>query len=374
MSKRHPLKREDNWSFHQSLMKLKTSVYRTVKRGVETRAKSGKVNIETYDDHSCREEIIGEVRDCLENAALAEETRIPGTWQSEWRSGATLNTTHSSLKKPGLSYISVDQAHLTYGLMVDNPHYLTPAQRRAKGLLSRANYYQGCNISSRTVMSQDEAQTVSAEQVQSFLDLCDLLVGPLTVLLNPDRYQGDWWFTGTSDALTPSKYGGMIKWYGVDNTVIQHPALTSLYLGLVRQCALLSKTRCVDRIFQDLGRLNLEDCLNDSDPDLALRIARKMSRWIAVPLPKFANRSHLPVGDSQFSRIVDLHKSIYKHGFEETFDASFEEGWALGQVYSPRNSEEYLGIHHYMGSSKYNAKGRRIRTLAAKRTSRVEKS
>jgi hypothetical protein len=198
--------------------------------------------------------------------------------------------------------------------------------------------------------------------IQDFLDTCDAVVGPLTVLLNPDRYQGNWWFTGVSEALETGKRTGLLHWYGVDNTVIAHPALASLYSGLVRQCAYMARTNIVDQIREDVEGMGLEDCLNESDEVQALRIAKKMQRWISVPNLKGGGPSHIPVGCGSFPKILALHKSIYRHGFEETFKASFIEGWGLDKT----TGAKYNGIHTYMGQKGENSNGRRIKRLSQK--------
>ncbi|KKN44418.1 hypothetical protein LCGC14_0693320 [marine sediment metagenome] len=364
MSK-HPLSRETEWFFSQHGVQVRAPIYRNVdrrKKNTPSNLRSKKITIS--GNSSCREGIIAQIRSSIRSATGTLRHPESG-WRVQYVPYGSVDLDQSVLKRPGESFVAVHSKHITACRLRPNPNYKTAAeQQEIRRKHDRCYYspYHHC-WDEKMIRGRTDAPLTNAA-IQDFLDVCDAVVGPLTVLLNPDRYQGNWWFTGVEDACeNRQKKSGLLRWYGVDNTCIAHPALTSLYAGLVRQCAYIARTNTVDQVREDVEGMGLEECLNESDEVQALRIARKMQRWISVPVLKGGGTSNIPVGCGTFPKIVALHKSIYHHGFEATFNASFLEGWGVAAA----SSSKYSGIHTFMGRKGENTNGKRIKRLSRKK-------
>jgi hypothetical protein len=360
----HPLSREEEWYFSQHSVKVRAPIFRVVRKKKSNPAGIRSQKMVIQGGSSCREGVIGQIRTALRSAG-GNQVSVGGgpTWKRRFSPYGSLELDRDALKKPGESFVAVHSAHITANRSKPNPNYKTVAERRELRRKSPWAYQPWHYRADQKFIRVTRGARLTNAMIQDFLDTCDAVVGPLTVLLNPDRYQGNWWFTGIDEALETGKRTGLLHWYGVDNTVIAHPALASLYSGLVRQCAYIARTGAVDQIREDVEGMGLEECLNESDEVQALRIAKKMQQWISVPNLRNGHASHIPVGCGTFPKILALHKSIYRHGFEATFKASFIEGWGLGKT----TGAKYNGIHTYMGQKGENNNGKRIKRLSQKK-------
>jgi hypothetical protein len=323
MSK-HPLSQEPEWYFTQYPVQIHAPIYRVPDAG--SKAKRGIFAIDAYS--TCREGLMNQIRRQISDSCGEVESRTRGGWKKDWAPKASVDIEHPTLRQPGKSFIAVDSSHITANHLIKTGG---PSQRNW-GAPKRAT-----NV-----------------EIQAYLDICDAVIGPITVLMNPDRYQGNWWSSTPGESREDKKHLGqtkkMLRWYGVDNTCIAHPALASLYSGLARQCACMARTNMVDQVREDVEGLGLKECLTTSELDLALIIVKKMRRWIEVPVPKGGLQSNVPVRLGSFSKIPALHKAIYTHGFGKTFGATFLEGWAAGSMYggSGDHGKAYSGIHDFM--------------------------
>ena len=357
----HPLSRENEWYFSQHNVQVHAPLYRNVdKRKKTTPSGLRSQKLVIVGSSTCREGVISQIRNAVRTAAGA---RLGGSWQARFTPYGTIDLDRPVLKQPGESFVAVHSAHIMANRARPNPNYKTAVERRE---LRRRNgwYYPPYHHHwDQKVIRNYRSAPLTNASVQDFLDVCDAVVGPLTILLNPDRYQGNWWVTEIGDALEGRKRSGLLRWYGVDNTCIAHPALASLYAGLVRQCAYIARTGVVDQIRKDVEGMGLEECLNESDEVQALRIARKMQRWISVPVLKGGGTSNIPVGCGTFPKIVAMHKSIYRHGFEKTFNAPFLSGWGVNNAHG----HKYNGIHTFMGQKGENYNGKHIKRMSQKK-------
>jgi hypothetical protein len=363
----HPLSRKDDWFFSQHQVQVHAPIYR-----VKTSNKQGfgnrKLMINGRD--SCREGVLSQLRRDISRYCGQIRTVAPERmWNKRWYQEASVDLERPILRRPGESFVAVHAAHMTFNLMKDNPHYMPVGQRR-RARRRYGYYYEHSPINQRDKRIRvGKSVPLTDTMVQDYLNVCDAVVGPLTVLLNPDRYQGDWWYTTVAESKEGSR--NMLRWYGVDNTCVAHPALASLYSGLVRQCAYIARAGCADQVLSDVEGLGLEECLNESDDVQALRIVKKMRRWIAVPRLKGGHGSNIPVATGTMPKIFALHKSIYAYGFEKTFGATFLNGWGAGRPpghyeVNGTGGAAHNGIHSYMGAAGTNKEGNRIKRLAEK--------
>lgn len=365
----HPLSREEEWFFSQHSVQVCAPVYRVMDPEARGRRRANR-KLVLNATNSCREGVISGLRGQVSKNFGELVKPSPTAWMRKWIPHSSADMDRVALKQPGESFIAVAQTHITGQRMGKNTKYKTPEERER--LKKNGRYYSSWDYQQwRTPRVRLYGPiTLTNKMVQDYLNLCDAIVGPITILLNPDRYQGNWWKTSVEE----SKAGnGMLRWYGVDNTCVAHPVLASLYSGLVRQCAYIARTDLVDKVLSDVEGLDLRKCLTDSDEEAALKIVKKMRRWIAVPRPKGGGPSNVPVGVGTLPKIIALHKSIYAHGFERTFGSDFLNGWGAGRPgynygygVNGTGGAAYNGIHTFMGSRGDKENGKRIKELAKK--------
>jgi hypothetical protein len=361
MSK-HPLSDAKEWNFSQHNVQVRAPIY-VVPIKKQPGVRCGKKIVSGLD--SCREGVISHVRHGIAKATGTLGADTVRTWSRVWTQHSTVDLDRPMLRQPSESYVAVNRGHITYNRWVKNPHYKPPGKRSRTRVPRWSSRYQN---QVDKMIRHDNFIPLTNDMVRDYLDVCDAIVGPIGVLMSPDRYQGDWWKTSVQECKR-SGSDGMLRWYGVDNTVIAHPALTSLYSGLVRQCAFIVRAGMADRVRTIAAKLPLEKCLTESDNELALEIVKKMRHWIAVPGLKGGSVANVPVGVGTLNKVISLHQAIYEHGFETTFGCNFIKGWAAGAIYNyghagPQAGHRFSGIHTFMGRRGENARGKRIKELA----------
>lgn len=184
------------------------------------------------------------------------------------------------------------------------------------------------------------------------IQTADAVTGLVCLILNPDRYCGNWWRTTAQDAKAsaPSRF----VWYGTDNFFLAHPALTSIVFGLFRQSLRLVKAGQVGALSTLAPRAEVRKALDQSDHERALHLVKRLKPLIACPL----KTRQYPIRSINFDFLFDLHKAIYKHGFEEVFGAP-SKAWNCQMLYSDKN-----GSYSYFGASASTNTARRIKELA----------
>lgn len=247
-------------------------------------AGKGKVQVHSINyGGSCREELIWDTREYLQGRVVTWKKR-----RNHWKRDATvvreMDLDHTSLKQPGMTHLWVNGEEDWEG------NYKTVCRRT-------------CCIS-------------------KFPELLDAIVGPLAVALNPDRYQGDWWTTSPAEAVHGANE---LRWYGTDNFFLRHPVLTSLMMGMFRQGILLFEQGYDEAILRAVNRKDVEDCLTNADPQLAMRLLTTLRPWIEVPQKYLANNFSFPKG--HWDRLRQLHRAIYRHGYDALFDADLQRSW-----------------------------------------------
>lgn len=198
---------------------------------------------------------------------------------------------------------------------------------------------------------------VRNELRRPFIQVADAIVGQLCVLLNPNRYEGNWWDTLLEDDLDAKN--GFLRWYGYDNTLLYHPALVSLVTGLLRQSALMVRAGVHEKILEIAPREQVRETLNIGDVDAAMSSILALRKWIEVPTPRHGRASNIPVPEGSFDKVINLHNAIFRHGMEATFKDSVAKSWGLEGT-----AGKHKGIHSFMGAKIQNKTGIRIAELA----------
>jgi len=184
------------------------------------------------------------------------------------------------------------------------------------------------------------------------IQIADAVTGLVCLILNPDRYCGNWWRTTAQDAMGTRP--GRFVWYGTDNFFLAHPALTSIVFGLFRQSLQLVRAGQASTLSTRAPRAEVRKALDQSDHERALYLVKKLKPLIASPV----KTRRYPIRSTNFDFLFDLHKAIYKHGFEKVFGAP-SKPWNFQVIYS-----DGYGSYDYFGASASTNTARRIKRLA----------
>lgn len=231
----------------------------------------------------CREELVWDAREVFQDKVITWHPIVGSVWRKNAKLTRSLDISHPSLKQPGITYLQV-------------------ASDIGEG--GSACHRECCT--------------------GQFLEVMDAVAGPVAVLLNDDRYVGDWWRTSHEEATTD---GGGLRWYGTDNFFLRHPVLVSLIVGMFRQGVLLFQQGFGDAILKAVSRKDVADCLTNGDPNLALRLLTKLRPWIETSDPKLTASFPFPKG--HWDRLTQLHRAIHKYGYEDLFKADLQKSWDI---------------------------------------------
>ena len=162
--------------------------------------------------------------------------------------------------------------------------------------------------------------------IKSAIEVNDALTGIVCLLLNPNRYYGNWWRTPIKQTHTHTVGNSYFSWYGTDNFFLAHYSLLSLVFGVFRQALSISKSDQGQVIERLAPRKEVVKALNQSDPDRALYLFNRLQ-------PVFTAHSNytastIPIRGANFNFIIELHKALYKYGFTKVL-GSPEEAWRL---------------------------------------------
>jgi len=299
---------------------------------VGARALGDKKSLKLYpvsDDGTCREEALYSAQVQLKQGTFSTK-RIRGSasWEREETQTHTLDLDTPETKQPGLTYFFLNSHDDDYD----------------RDTMCQRPCCQG-----------------------TLVEVMDALVGNVGVLLDPDWYQGNWWETTLEDNLKKKdRYGGKpFHYYGISNFFLRHPALLHAMLGLFRQTYLIHCQNFDGPLRASLNRNDVVKALSQGDPELALHNLEKIRPWLELNVKPI----HLyPFPKGYWYRLIQLHKAIYKHGYEEVFGGSIEQGWDLHSKGYGRNVN---GAWSYWGSlskgktkRKLNSASKRLATLS----------
>lgn len=283
---------------------------------------------------SCREELIWDAREFLQSKTITWK-QVKGSWDRVATLVRNVDLDDSTLKQPSVTYLwlSGDSGGDGYDGYYDDPRPITICTRKC------------C--------------------ANRFPDLMDAIVGPLAVILNPNRYTGDWWRTSVEECVHKS---GELRWYGTDNFFLRHPVLTSLVLGMFRQAALLYQQGYDQAILEKIQRREVESCLTESDPERAMRILESLKPWLALKNSSIAR--NLPFPAKNWDRLKLLHRTAFNHGYDALFGEGIHQAWNLGE--SNKNNEHgnynnrydvTTGPSDYFSAGKKNGAAQRLLKL-----------
>lgn len=298
--------------YNQPFIGFRTQ-FRTVSIKGKTKARTHTINYGA----SCREELVWDTREAFETK-ITERRQKSCSWEIQTIPTQTLDLDHPSLKQPEKTYLWFDTS-------------------------------EGYDDSDGSVCKR-------ACCLHYFTEVLDAIVGPIAVLLNPDRYVGDWWTTASSEA---SK-GKEIRWYGTDNFFLRHPILVSVMMGMFRQGILLDQQDFSEAILKAVQRKDVEDCLTNADPVLAMRLMRALRPWIEVE--KW--QTNFTFGQGYWDRLGLLHRAIYKYGYDVLFDGNPQESWNIAPGHSGRHDISNGPFAYWGGPGKKVTKaGKRLAKL-----------
>jgi hypothetical protein len=187
------------------------------------------------------------------------------------------------------------------------------------------------------------------EKLREFLHICDVVLGPVCVLLDPNRQKGTWWRTDPEAALVsigPSART-YVAWQGSGNWFLAHPTLMAIATGLYRQCYQLFRAGMYDQINGLFQHGEVRRVMTARNRALALRMLRVTRPYIEVPAGEGGSSANyaFPAGKMRsWRRLLRLQRAVIRHGYRETFDQTFGEGWGLaGSLY------ELTGVYDFWG-------------------------
>ncbi len=203
----------------------------------------------------------------------------------------------------------------------------------------------------------------------------DALVGNVGVLFDPDWYRGNWWQTLPEDNFKKKSNGpikryaddGNFQYFGVSNFFLRHPALCHTMMGLFRQAFLIFEQGLEEGMFDVLDQKDVVEALSQGDQKLALRNIQRIRPWLEVSVTGVgAGPRSYPFPKGYWSRLLQLHKAIYKHGYENVFDGDLERGWNLlerGYEDCVRGAWDYWGGKAKRGYNAETPDGKRLAQL-----------
>lgn len=178
------------------------------------------------------------------------------------------------------------------------------------------------------------------------VDAVNTLVSLPALLLNPDRYTGDWWEQTEDQMMNMKKnYGDpVVDYWGADNSILHHPALISIIFGLLRQATSLHRAGLLEGLSKAAPPQAVRQALFNSDEKAALKLVQQAKPWIFCPT---AN-THFPIsGNGKWELFLNLHQALYKHGFEPVF-GNVTAAWELAS----RGIKTLSGSHSYFQNKK----------------------
>lgn len=196
----------------------------------------------------------------------------------------------------------------------------------------------------RTIMkinrSALHAKVLSNCFLRKFAKACDIVMGPVCVMLGMHRPEGDWWRTDPEKILENSH----LCWYGSDNFFLQHPVLVSIVTGLYRQVALACRAGYADQILASVDYQEVEECLSTNNWKQSLAIIKETRPWIEVPCAKGGGVVNYPFPPGYWRRLKCLQRGARRHGYEKVLGQNFVDGWAL-----EAKGNHWSGLYNFWG-------------------------
>lgn len=267
----HPLSENKDWTYTQPSIRVDVS-YET--RGLGPAPKITATSMTT--SNTCRETLIYNIRQCFRQ-------KLCKTNRDGWQ--VTRSQTHEArLRTPGAC---------------------------------------GPGRNSISIVKSD-GQVWDARMGEQFIQVVDYIMGPVCVLLDPDRPKGTWWKEGGRPTI-----GQTLTWSGTTNWFLVHPVTVALFVGLYRQCYHLILAGEADKILAAVDSEKVEEVLTECSQKKALAIVKKTRPWIEVPVAPSGARKNYSFPLKTWRRLIRLQRAIRRHSYEEAFDQNFIDGWQL---------------------------------------------
>jgi len=299
----HPLTGNRKWTFNQPDVG-----YRAHYVAVEREVDDPERELMTVEASStCREGVISSTREVFQ-ARLTNANKVNEASQAGWKS-----------KKP------------------------TWAPTRDCDLIDLAGKVQPTQL--KLQWHKNWMKTWEDFPVEKFLQVCDVVIGPVSVLLGPWRPKGeDWWRTDPKTALQSKGEQKYVYWQGTDSWFLAHPSTAAIATGLYRQCFHLCGAGIADEVIQTLSEDELVEVMSTNTLKLAMRAVKKTRPWIEVPVGENGNRMNYAFPFGFWRRLMRLQRAIRRHGYEESLGQTFHEGWAT------TGQNAWSGLHGFWGT------------------------
>lgn len=296
----HFLAGDASWQYIQVTMGFRAHVIMVHKESGERRL------LPIQAQHDCRESVIHNARQILYKT-LCQKVKIgPESWHWSYQRLHGVDLHDPETKQEGLSHLYIAKCILHPSCMATN---------------------------------------VTDEAVEKFLLATDAVLGPMCVLLAPNRLEGEWWRTTPENCNYKPSATDFLRWFGTDNFFLQHPVLIAIVLGLLRQVALICRAGHADRILGTVDRKEVEDCLSSGDSGKARAIIRRTREFIEVP-PPAENALNFPFPLGYWKRMHRLQIGARRHGYEKLLGQDFYAGWSLEKS----GHDEWTGVYSFWGS------------------------
>lgn len=295
---KHPLSGRKEWVYYQPSLTFATNYARRS-------LKNGELQLQNLASRfSCREGLLYRIRRAL-RAHLMEEQRGSSPWSKRFVPVSQIDFSYKDLLQPGSTLFAVQ---------------IPPA--------------------------------VSPQQHQEYADtlyrVANLVVGVPLLLLNPKRTAGNW---STLPPRFRAVIEGRARWFGVDNSLLRHPALLSLGTGLFRQAALLVECGLADEVLASVPQGTVEQVLEQTNWKEAFELLGRIRPWIQVPPGVEGTWGNYPIPctpsregtTTYWQRFLRLHRALQRHDFDQVLE-DFSKGWNLDG-----KGEDYRGTFSFWG-------------------------
>ncbi len=299
----HPLTENSKWIFNQPEVGFKAYYF-----AVTTETKRSRVrSIQT--SCTCREGVITNTRQGFQNGLLNNEERANCREAGNW-----------TAVQPPKQLREVD---------------LAAEAGKKKPTELKIQHYKG-------FLDQYHKPNFSVEE---FLKVCNVVMGPVCVLLSPNRLDGDWWKTDPEKSVKGGAPNEWLHWNGSDNWFLAHPATLGIATGLYRQCYHLCGAGLGEQIIETLSEEEVEEVMSSNSQKLALQLIKKTRDYIEVPVGTNGYPYNYPFPIGSWRLLQRLQRAIRRHGYEESLGQSFADGWAL----LDGGLTPWSGLHSFWG-------------------------
>lgn len=186
---------------------------------------------------------------------------------------------------------------------------------------------------------------------QKFLHVTDAIIGPLALLINPDRPRRSCLISTLHNTQDQG-----LKWRGVDNSILYSPALVAIFTGLYRQCATLCRIGYASQILEYVDRKTVVQIIQQNNVQEAKKMIKLLQSWVVVPVPRNGNRTNIAFPLGYFSRLNTICRAVEKHNTHKVFSKGLLISWRLKHRFINDHYATINGQWSAWGSSKLGSK------------------